>query len=127
MVKYNSFIKMAKSVGGPLLLLNCQKTSFLGFVNDITSYKRHEAVLAARLRLLQLVDTCSLEEWLRATVDEAEELTGSRIGFYHFFEADQQTISLQTWSTNTQNICTRGNTRIALLLGERGCLGGLYS
>ncbi len=59
------------------------------------------AVMAARLRLLELAEKHSLAELLRATLDEAEALTTSRIGFYHFLEEDQITLSLQAWSTNT--------------------------
>lgn len=40
-------------------------------------------------------------------LDEAEELTNSRIGFFHFLEADQTTLTLQTWSSRTlTSICT---------------------
>jgi len=44
---------------------------------------------------------------LEATIDEAEALTGSSIGFYHFLEADQETLLLQNWSTRTKaEFCT---------------------
>ena len=36
-----------------------------------------------------------------ATLDEASALTGSSIGFFHFVEADQVTLTLQAWSTRT--------------------------
>lgn len=72
------------------------------FCRDISQRKREEAIMAARHRLLQLAATpCSLEELLRATVDEAEMLTASQVGFYHFVDADQITLTLQAWSTNT--------------------------
>lgn len=75
-------------------------------LSDISARKRTEAILAARARLAAFALTHSLEELLRATLDEAEALTGSVIGFYHFLEADQQTLSLQAWSTNTgQKMC----------------------
>jgi PAS domain S-box-containing protein len=46
-------------------------------------------------------------EFLQKTLDEAEIMTGSKIGFAHFLEADQVTLELQTWSTNTlQKMCT---------------------
>ena len=39
-------------------------------------------------------------------LDEAEKITQSQIGFFHFVEADQINLSLQAWSTNTRNeIC----------------------
>lgn len=77
-------------------------THFQGIVLDITDRKRTEFVMAARLRLLQFAATHTLDELLEATLDEAEELTGSQIGFFHFLEADQKTLSLQNWSTRTK-------------------------
>jgi len=76
-------------------------------LSDITEHKQAEAVMAARFRLLQAASTQSLARLLQATLDEAETLTGSRIGFYHFMEPDQATLSLQAWSTNTlEHLCT---------------------
>ncbi len=69
-------------------------------------------LLQARLRLAHLVLSHSLEELLQATLDEVEALTGSVIGFYHFLEEDQKTLSLQAWSTNTLKACSAdGNGR----------------
>lgn len=68
---------------------------------DVTALNRMTGMLQARLRLLDHVDDWSLEEVLRASVDEAAALTESLIGFYHFLEPDQETLTLQTWSTRT--------------------------
>ncbi|MFO7875158.1 MAG: PAS domain S-box protein, partial [Desulfovermiculus sp.] len=68
---------------------------------DINERKRTEKILQARLRLMEYSLTHSFEEALTATIDEAENLTDSRIGFYHFLQSDQRTISLQAWSTQT--------------------------
>ncbi len=63
---------------------------------------RRERVDGARLRLLDLEAAGStLKDLLTATLDLAEELTGSHIGFFHFVEDDQKTLWLQAWSTNT--------------------------
>jgi PAS domain S-box-containing protein len=70
-------------------------------VRDITERKRAEAVLQLRLKLLEFAADHSLEELMRHALDEIGELTGSPIGFYHFVEADQKTLSLQAWSTRT--------------------------
>ncbi|GLH72696.1 hypothetical protein GETHLI_11980 [Geothrix limicola] len=68
--------------------------------------KRAESVMRARLRLLEFAGSHSMDEVLTATLDELEALTGSTIGFYHFVEPDQKTLSLQNWSTNTLlNMC----------------------
>ena len=69
---------------------------------EINERKRTESVIMARLRLLRFAETHTLDELIEASLDEAEILTGSRIGFYHFLEADQKTLSLQNWSTRTK-------------------------
>jgi PAS domain S-box-containing protein len=107
-------LRMVKE-GGPLLWARLEGTLVLEegvppvsriVVIDITERKRHEVVMAARLRLLTLAPAHTLAELLRATLDEAEALSGSSIGFYHFLEADQKTLWLQAWSTNTtRNMC----------------------
>ncbi|MCX5761317.1 MAG: PAS domain-containing protein, partial [Gemmatimonadetes bacterium] len=61
---------------------------------DVTVRKQDEAVMAARLRLMAMAPSATVAELLRATLDEAELLTGSTIGFYHFLEADQKTLWL---------------------------------
>jgi PAS domain S-box-containing protein len=86
-----------QSDGPPL----CQVT-----LSDITEHKQVEAVMAARLRLLQAANSQSLNQLLQATLDEAEVITNSLIGFYHFLQPDQETLSLQAWSTNTiEHVC----------------------
>ena len=78
-----------------------------GLATDITGRKRQQAILEARIRLGEYALGHSLEELLTRTLDECELLTGSTIGFFHFVEADQINLALQTWSTNTlQNMCT---------------------
>jgi len=74
---------------------------------DITERKRISAVLQARVRISEYALTHSLGEMLTLALDETELLTGSTIGFFHFVEADQLTLSLQEWSTNThRRMCT---------------------
>ncbi len=70
-------------------------------VQEIEERKRSESIMLARLRLLKYASSHSLGELLQATLDEAEALTGSVIGFFHFVEADQKTLYLQAWSTRT--------------------------
>jgi len=75
--------------------------SYRPLLKQITEREQVESILQVRLRLRQLADTRTVDELLQATLDEIEALTGSTIGFFHFLEADQETLSLQTWSTNT--------------------------
>jgi PAS domain S-box-containing protein len=73
---------------------------------SLNERKRAENIMQARIRLLKFAESQSLEEFTQATLDELEALTNSKIGFYHLVEADQRTLSLQTWSTNTlQHMC----------------------
>ena len=74
---------------------------------SIVEGMRAENIMQARLRLLKFAESHSLEELTQATLDELEALTASTIGFYHLVEADQRTLSLQTWSANTlAHMCT---------------------
>ena len=76
-------------------------------LHDITERKRSESILKARLALSEYAYTHTLDELLQKTLDIAESLTGSQISFFHFLEADQETFSLQTWSTNAlEKMCT---------------------
>jgi PAS domain S-box-containing protein len=76
-------------------------------VNDRMADRRSDALLQSCARIIHQADTYSLDSLLQHTLDEAERLTGSGIGFAHFLDADQQTLTLQAWSTNTLNgMCT---------------------
>lgn len=54
-----------------------------------------------RLKLIEYSTTHTLDELMTRALDEIGSLVDSPIGFYHFVEADQKTISLQQWSTRT--------------------------
>jgi PAS domain S-box-containing protein len=74
---------------------------------EITERRRLEDAVRFRMTLIDYAATHSLEELLRKTLDAVGALTGSSIGFYHFVEPDQKTLSLQTWSTRTiAEFCT---------------------
>jgi signal transduction histidine kinase/ActR/RegA family two-component response regulator len=75
---------------------------------NITARKRSEALMGIRLRLQEFASSHSPKELLQKTLDEIEVITGSRVGFFHYVEADQQTPSLQVWSTRT--VSAQGTT-----------------
>jgi PAS domain S-box-containing protein len=76
-------------------------------IRDTTDRKRAEESAKARFRMVDAATTKSSEELMQIALDEIEAQTGSSIGFYHFILPDQETIVLQTWSTNTLNfMCT---------------------
>jgi len=74
---------------------------------DITERRRIEETLRFRMSLLEYAAEHSLPELLQKTLDMLGVLTDSPIGFYHFVEPDQNTLSLQAWSTRTaKEFCT---------------------
>lgn len=81
-------------------------TNLVTFI-DLTERELKEDTLRTRLRLSEFSIGHSEGELLRAALDEAERLTGSSIGFFHFVDDDQLNLSLQVWSTNTlKNMCS---------------------
>ncbi|MDE5417416.1 PAS domain S-box protein [Labilibaculum sp. DW002] len=75
---------------------------------DISERKHEEKILDVELKMFEYSINHSEEELLQKFLDEAEELTGSEIGFYHYIEDDQESISLQAWSSNTLNKMCKG-------------------
>ncbi len=75
----------------------------MAMYTDISGRKRTEELTQVRLRLLEAAAVHPLKDLLRMTLDEVCALTNSPIGFYHFVDADQKTLSLQAWSTKTRN------------------------
>jgi PAS domain S-box-containing protein len=71
-------------------------------VRDTTEHRRAEEIVRLRLRLWEYAATHSVDELMQKALNEIDELTNSAIGFYHFVEEDQNTLSLQAWSTRTQ-------------------------
>jgi len=68
---------------------------------DITARKRAQDVLHLRLKMIEFAAEHTLNELMTYALDEICEITQSPIGFYHFVEEDQVTLSLQAWSTRT--------------------------
>ncbi len=77
------------------------KDCLYSIIHDVTERKHYEMITAFHLSLILMAATHSIEELLQTTVDEAERLTESSIGFLHFVAEDQTTISLKVCSTNT--------------------------
>lgn len=90
-------------------------------IRDISERKRHEVLLQAHIRLSESDVRDDYHQLMRLTLDIAEEMTGSKIGFFHFVDKNQKTISLQDWSTNTvEKMCTAQATGMNYKLNEAG-------
>ncbi len=99
-------IRWIRAVGRALYAENIP-LRMVGLCIDITERKRAETIIHARERLFEYAASHSLEELLPRVLDEVGELTNSPIGFYHFVDKDQNSLSLQAWSTKTVNeFCT---------------------
>lgn len=93
----------------------------LVMARDISERRRDERVRAAELRLIEYSAQHTVKGLLQGFLDEAEMLTGSEVGFYHFVEEDQETLSLQAWSTNTlENMCTAEGEGLHYAISEAG-------
>lgn len=87
-------------------------TSVVITFSDVTESRQVGRVMEARLRISDYAFTHSFDELLTKILDEAEAITYSRIGFFHFVDKDQVTLSLQAWSSNTvTNICSETAVR----------------
>jgi diguanylate cyclase (GGDEF)-like protein/PAS domain S-box-containing protein len=87
-----------------LLRNSAGKTAgFRTVARDITDKKQVAELIRIRLSLFEFAANHPLEELLQKTLDEVGVLVNSPIGFYHFLEEDQETLSLQAWSTRTLN------------------------
>jgi PAS domain S-box-containing protein len=100
-------VKHIHAIHHPVFSASGELVELVGTHVDVTERKRAERVIQARFRLLEFAGLHSMDELITATLDELEALTASSIGFYHFLESDQLTLSLQSWSTNTlKSMCT---------------------
>ena len=82
------------------------RSSLYTIVHDVTERRHYEITTELHLALLEMAESHSIEDLLQLALDKAELLTESSIGFFHFVDEDQITLSLQAWSTNTnKNMC----------------------
>lgn len=82
---------------------------FVCFIKDITAKKRIEAVRDARLKLMNLGLDRKVTDIHQATLDILEALTGSSVAFYHHYQEDTETLSLEAWSSKTlRDFCRAG-------------------
>ncbi len=94
--------------------------TFLDLTEGIAQYSRQKKIMPALLRLFEFATTHTTHELLKEFLDEAEQITESRIGFYHFVEEDQETISLQMWSSNTHKVCSVADAGTHYPINEAG-------
>ncbi len=68
---------------------------------DQTKDRLDRRLTETRLMLIEYAASHTHDELLTRAVDEVAGFVESPIGFYHFVEPDQKTLSLQQWTTRT--------------------------
>jgi PAS domain S-box-containing protein len=87
----------------PILDQRGMPTGVVLVFRDQTEEHLNRHLTQARLSLIKYAADHSLDEFLTRALDKVSAFVGSPIGFYHFVEPDQKTLSLQQWSTRTLN------------------------
>jgi len=85
----------------PTIIVRSGSPHIYSIIHDITERRRIERANQFHLSILEMAPLKTVKELLQMTIDEAEKLTGSTIGFLHYVDDNQLAVSLQGWSTNT--------------------------
>ncbi len=81
-----------------------EEDCMLAVVRDISERKRTDDILHLRLLLWDYSLSHTPLQVMKKALDEIESLTGSQIGFFHLYEEESKTLSLQGWSTRTEKV-----------------------
>jgi len=87
--------------GAPILDDDGKIKGVVMVFRDQSDERLTNLLLQKRLELNEYSHTHSLDELMVKTLDILGEIVDSPIGFYHFVNDDQITLSLQAWSTST--------------------------
>jgi PAS domain S-box-containing protein len=87
--------------GAPILDARGNITGVVLVFRDQIEEHLTQRFIETRLSLIEYAASHTLEELLTRALDEVGTFVDSPIGFYHFVEPDQKTLSLQQWSTRT--------------------------
>jgi len=103
--KKNGELYWEKSIITPIKNEKEEIVNFVAVKSDITTEKKHEYLDEITLEIYEKSEYLSVEEVLKLSIELGIQLTDSEIGFFHFVNDDQETISLQAWSAKTMDIC----------------------
>ncbi|MBI5404255.1 MAG: PAS domain S-box protein [Ignavibacteriae bacterium] len=97
------------------------KIYYQGILKDISDRKYTEKLINIRYRLMEFSINHTYNELLQKTLDEVCEFTESSIGFYHFVDPDEKSLTLQAWSTKTKkDYCTAKGEGLHYNIDEAG-------
>jgi PAS domain S-box-containing protein len=89
--------------GAPIIDESNQITGVVLVFRDQSQEYLQQRLTEIMLSLSEYAQTHSLNKLLTKILDEIGKLLKSPIGFYHFVEEDQITLTLQSWSSKTIN------------------------
>ena len=117
------------AAGTALLNENGQYVGNLYMHTDITERKKaeeaiklDEARLESLLRITQH-EGDNVQDWLDNALDEAINLTGSKIGYIYLYNEDRQEFILNTWSKGVMKECTITEPQTVYQLEKTGIWG----
>ncbi len=87
--------------GAPIRVADGTITGVVLVFRDQTTERMAQRLTSVRLSLIEYAAVHSSDELLAEAVDQVCALLKSPIGYYHFVESDQKTLSLQQFSTRT--------------------------
>jgi len=88
---------------------------------DVTREHTAHLLTHKRLELYEYAASHSLDELMTRVLDDAEEFVDSAIGFFHFVEKDQKTLSLQRWSTRSlRELCHMPGNKMHYSIDQAG-------
>jgi PAS domain S-box-containing protein len=76
-----------------------------GSFHDVTEDFSLSQLTTATNKIYESLDQLSKKELIQLGVDTFQELTNSKIAFFHLVNDDENTIRLTEWSTQTKEIC----------------------
>mgnify|MGYP002344877674 FL=1 len=107
-VKRYDFIGRTKSrdlvnlvYSGVGIIVNDEKCLISTLV-DTTEEKISQRIIKLRLDLWEYASDHSIIELMTKALDEIEDMTHSKIGFFHLVDHDKKSLLLQAWSTKTK-------------------------
>ena len=99
--------------------------SYRPLLKHVSEQDRADNIMQVRLQLVDFALEHTVDDLLQKTLDELEDLTDSEVSFFHFLDADQNTLWLQSWSTNTlQYMCKADGKGSHYSVDEAGVWAG---
>ncbi|NOZ47314.1 MAG: GAF domain-containing protein, partial [Chlorobi bacterium] len=81
--------------------INNKISHFVAIKEDVTEQKRMTDAQKVILTISEQSIECNTSKLIEILLEKAEKLTCSKISFFHFVNADQETIEFKAWSKNT--------------------------